>query len=298
MAKVRRDLSWVKPEMLGLQSVIEFRDILPEFKLDGWENPEVRDFNIDLLRRISSIDREIIDNKGGWSFPEKVYLDDPTYLTKAPEHKEELDRFTLRQPMCHSLSSRFVYITKTLLPKYIERALIHSDNVKVASFGSGTGRDIMTTMLNYPNVTVDCYDLDSLALSEGRKISENLGLQGRVKMIHQDLTAINNGYYDIGLVVGVICPLPDTIAKRLLKIIRKNIDPKNGSLIVSSSAEKMEHDDPLSRFLIEYAANWYLQFRDNARMEQIGIKTGYTPLELGHEPMNYHKLAVYEISKK
>jgi hypothetical protein len=288
----RSELLWVTPEMLNLDPFQKYRSLLHGFDWENWRDHEVKQKNVELMRRKSSLHLEIGDRKGGWIFPEKIYVDDPTYVTRASEHVESIDRLILAQPMCHSLAVRLDYISNTLLPYHIEQSLAKQDNVRIASFGSGTGRDVMNAMCKFNGrITADFYDLDPLAFREGKKIATEKGLLDKVNFLQQDLTKVDQ-MYDIGLLVGVICPLPDPIAKRVLRSVRKNIIPERGRLIVSSSSDKMEISDPLSRWLIEYSANWFLQFRTAERMKEVLESGDLQVLNNTQEPSGYNKLAV------
>ncbi len=291
MGKNRRNLSWFDNSSFMSFPFKQYLNLLPEFNFNYLEQ-SAKNENISLIKSRSSLCKEIIENKGGWLFPEKVYVENPTYLTRANEHNDELDKYILNQKMCHSLRTRFDYVSQELLPSEINKQLKNKDFVRIASFGSGTGRDVLYALKYFgKNVVADLYDLDSLALSEGRKISEAENLQDRVRFIHQDLNTIQNGVYDIGLMIGIVCPLPDLIARRVLRNARKYISGE-GILLVSSSSDKMEFEDPLSRFLIEYGANWFLQFRNDVRMKNLMESSGYKDVRIEHEPLNHHKIAI------
>ncbi len=92
--KRKRDLSWISDDMIRFDPLFqEYKSLLPEIDLDNWRDPCVKARNLDLIGRRSSLNAEIIKNKGGWLFPQKVYFLDPTYLTTAPEHDPKLEEF-------------------------------------------------------------------------------------------------------------------------------------------------------------------------------------------------------------
>ena len=97
--------------------------------------------------------------------------------------------------------------------------------------------------------------------------------------------------YDIGFMVGIICPLPDYLASKVMSKVKKNL-VEDGLLIVSSSAKMMGEEDPLSRFLAEYTTAWFLNFRTNKGMSLVGKDAGYKVLDVIHEPMDYNKIVI------
>jgi hypothetical protein len=292
----RSRMAWVNEDTFSLPTFQRYKEILPGINWVNWNQPEVKAQNARLMNDSSSIQYEISLRKGGWIFPEKVYLNNPNFMSTAPHQVEDVDRHILDQPMCHSLKDRFDYITKDLLPKYIERVLERKNQVKIASFGSGTGRDVMTVMPNYPGVTANFYDTDESALSEGRKIAQEMGLQNRVQFTNQDLAKIRGHKFDLGLLVGIICPLPDRTANTVLRAVKRNFS-EGSYLAVSSSSDRMGTEDPLCRFLIEYAASWFLEFRDAERMRQVMNSAGLEVVENGREPSGFNNMAVCKIQK-
>lgn len=289
-----RDMSWVTPELVESSSFQGYTKRLSGVTWEDWNSPKVKQQNIELMGQKSSLTHEVIGNKQGWLFPEKVYVGDPNYFAQAPEPHEPIDRYIMRQPMCHSLKTRFHYVSDVLVPNYIRHFLAEKGKVRIASFGSGTGRDVIEAMTNFgdEDVTADLYDVDQSCLRVGREIAKQKGLEHKVRFIQENLTQIDDSHYDVGLLVGVICPVPDRHASIAMKRVKRHIHPDNGVLITSSSSEKMESDDPLSRFLIEYTADWFLQFRDENAMHALNTKAGYETVALTAEPTGYHRFVI------
>jgi hypothetical protein len=119
-----------------------------------------------------------------------------------------------------------------------------------------------------------------------------LGLKNAVRFCKQDFTQLNsNVKYDIGLMIGIICPLPDKIAYKVMNSVKDSIT-KDGFLLVSSSSTKMGEAEPVNRFLAEYTANWFLQFRTKERMQKCGDNAGYKVLDVVNEPNDCNKLVI------
>jgi hypothetical protein len=292
----KTEMSWVTPTILSSDPFTTYSSLLPQVDLDRWNSPDVKARNVSVMRRYSSVHLEVGRSRGGWVFPEKLYVDDPCYVTRAPNHTDALDRYIMQQPMCHSLAVRFDYISRILVPRLIRAVQTHKDHVRIASFGSGTGRDVMAAMHSCDKcVTADCFDLDGQAFVEGRGIAEQLQLTDRVRFIEADFTKVSRESYDIGLMIGIICPLTDTLARRVLKRVATMIVP-GGLLLISSSSEKMEMDDPLCRFLIEYSADWFLQFRDAARMDAVITSAGLNIIDSATEPSGFNRLVVAAVN--
>jgi hypothetical protein len=289
-----RDLSWANSNLINSEPLFqEYKSLLPEIDLENWQDPWVRARNLSLISKRSSLNAEIIKNRGGWLFPQKVYFLDPTYLTKAPEHDQELDEFhMLKLKACHSLHTRYKYVTEVLFPEQIEEQLKINGRVKIASFGSGTGIDVMVPLKNFDKrVTLDCYDLDQSAIQEGQRLSKIMGLDNRVKFHEEDIMKIENGKYDLGMLIGVICPLPDLISKKVIKTVREKIS-NNGKLIISASSDNMESGDNLGRWIIEYTGDWFLEYRSPERLKGLMKSCGMNHTSLTHEPLGYHRFAI------
>jgi len=294
-----RDLSWVEPGVFERRPFREFGMLLPELAFSDWRSPEVRAANVAAMQTKSSLCSEVVRNKGGWQFPEKLYTGDPNYITSAPNQCEAVDRYIMRQPMCQSLAARFAFISGHLLPAYVGRCLKSRPTVRIASFGSGTGRDVMHAMRWFGDeVKGDLYDLDRSAFSVGAAIARQFGLQNRVRFIQADLAALTltRPTYDIGLMIGIVCPLSDRLARRVIRAVTRTLKP-GGLLVVSSSSERMEAGDVLCRFLIEYTAGWFLEFRDDRRMRGLLPRT-MEIVESTAEPSGFNRLAVGRISSK
>jgi chemotaxis methyl-accepting protein methylase len=270
---------------------IKFHELLPDFSLSDYRHLEVRKRNIELIKDRSSLFRQIILDKGGWLFPEKVYRNNPTYLTRAEKHDEGLDNLILNNNLAFSLFTRFKFISNELLPRYINKLRQSKDKIKIASFGSGTGLDVMQAIGRFNGFcSVDLYDSAHSAIESGEKYAIEHNLTNKISFHHGDFTKVNHSNFDIGLLIGIICPLSDSFAKRVMHSIFKRMS-KESVLIVSSSSDKMP-EDVVGRFLIEYCADWYLQFRDSSRMEKLAKGVGLEPLEILDEPLKYHKLMV------
>ena len=287
----RAQMSWINGNTFTTPVFQRYRQLNQGLDWENWNDPAVKQKNVEIMRKRSSLHLEIGARKGGWIFPEKIYLDNPAYMSRAPEHIDAIDRLILEQPMCHSLRVRFDDLTQSLIPKYIEEGLSKKDSLRVASFGAGTGRDIMTVMTRYHQITADLYDIDESALSVGRDIARTMGMEDRVNFYPQDLTKIQQREYDLGLLIGIICPLEDKTARIVLKAVKRNLSD-TAPLIVSSSSDKMRYEDPLSRFLIEYSADWFLEFRDAARMEEVIRSADLAVIENTQESSGFNRLAV------
>ncbi|MCX5695023.1 MAG: class I SAM-dependent methyltransferase family protein [Candidatus Omnitrophica bacterium] len=269
----------------------EFQKLLPEFNFLNYSEPEIRKKNIELIKHKSSLIREVILNKGGWLLPEKAYRKDPTHLTMADMHDREFDDFVLNHNFTTSLFTRFKFIVNDLLPRYINKFTQNGKKVKIASFGSGSGFDVMEAIKKFNGFcSADLYEIDPVAIEAGKRCAKENNLIEKIKFIRNDFTKIKNYKFDIGLLIGIICPLSDSLAKKTMHDIYKGM-PVGSVLIVSSSSDRMP-DDTLGRFIIEYCGDWYLQFRDSIRMEKLAKQSDFKVLEILEEPMKYHKLMV------
>ena len=91
-------MSWVTPAMLSSSPFRTYSSLLTKVDLVNWNVPQVKMHNIELRRRHCRVLAEIGRSQGGWLFPEKVYFNDPIYVTHAPRHVEALDRLIMERP--------------------------------------------------------------------------------------------------------------------------------------------------------------------------------------------------------
>jgi ubiquinone/menaquinone biosynthesis C-methylase UbiE len=282
------DLKWVNmPYLKTTESFVRWKE-LTDFEFEHWEQIEVKSRNILRLKSRSSVAEPMIINKGGWLFPQKIYCQNPNYLTAASNHRVDLDEFVLRQPLCHSLYTRYKFVVEDLLPKCIHAKLRNNKSVKIVSLGSGTGDDVMQAMKLFgPQVTLVCYEIDTAAIEIGRQMAKDRGLEKQVEFKHASLRQCSAEQADIAIMVGIICSLPDMMAEILAKVARKCLK-QEGTLIVSAASDKVGWGDPLSRFMSEYCANLFLEHRNAGRMERILTRAGYEVVEVAREPLGFH----------
>ncbi|MBI5148910.1 class I SAM-dependent methyltransferase [Candidatus Pacearchaeota archaeon] len=292
-----------KPERYGLTWVdmdkfkttdpfLEFKKVLPEFELDNWHQEDIKRENMLLLKTTSSLLEQLIINKGGWLFPQKVYYQNPLYLTKAKNHRPELDKFILQLPLCNGLYERYKFVTEDLFPKYIKQKLSEKDEVKIVSLGSGSGDDVFQAMRKFgSNVSFVGYDIDPTAIEVGQKLANEMRLEDRVEFRQETLRKCNHQEFDIAIMVGIICSLPEVVATRVIKQVKPCLK-QDGLLIVGAAADKVAYGDPLGRFLAEYGADFFLEHRGYDRMENCASRAGYDILELTKEPAGYNNFVV------
>lgn len=240
MAKTEREgLKWVDmPYLKSTKSFVRAQE-LTDFDYEHWDQIEVKRQNILRLKSRSSVIEPMIVNKGGWLFPQKVYCQNPNYLTAASNHRADLDEFVLRLPLCHSLYTRYKFVAEELLPKCINARLRDNMSVKIVSLGSGTGDDVMQAMKLFGiQVTLICYEIDPTAIEVGRQMAKDRGLEKQVEFKHASLRQCSAEQADIAIMVGIICSLPDMMAEILAKLARKCLKP-DGTLIVSAASDKV-----------------------------------------------------------
>jgi SAM-dependent methyltransferase len=285
-------LKWAKlDDLKSTETFITFQN-LTDFDYERWNESDVKPGNINRVRTRSSLAEPMIANKGGWLFPQKVYLQNPNYLTRAANHRGELDEFVLRQPLCQSIYTRYKFVSEKLLPKYIHAALRNNASVKIVSLGSGTGYDVMEALKSFgPRVTLVCYEIDPLAIEVGLQMAKDFGVEKQVEFKHESFRHCQEEHADIAIMVGIICSLPDGLAKVFAKHASKCLKP-DGVLIVSAASEKIAWGDPLSRFMSEYCASLFLEHRTSARMGALMSEAGYEVVELTEESMEFHRFAV------
>ncbi len=293
MAKTENEsLQWVNmPDLKSTEPFVVFQK-LTDFDYEHWDQIEVKRQNIFRVKSRSSVAEPMILNKGGWLFPQKVYFQDPNYLTVASNHRADLDEFVLRQPLCHSLYTRYKFVAEEILPNSINVKLRGNKSVKIVSLGSGTGDDVMQAMKLFgPRVTLVCYEIDPAAIEIGRQMAKDRGLEKQVEFKHKSLRQCSVEQADIAIMVGIICSLPDIVAEILAKRAA-NCLKHDGVLIVSAASDKVGWGDSLSRFMSEYCANLFLEHRTPERMGEILSRAGYRVTEHSHEPLGFHRFAI------
>jgi hypothetical protein len=242
----------------------------------------------------SSIFWEIRRAKGGAFFPEKVYRKDANYFNRAPNQIDRADDIIMFRPMCYSVNARFESLRHCIIPYVIDTRLRNSDGITIGNLGSGLGRDVYPAMQLYNCMIkrVVNLDIDEDAISYGRK-EIPIELKEKVAFYNCNLACSNpeGNSYDLVLLIGIICPLTDESAIRLLRIVNKNM-AKKSSIIVSTSSTKMRSDDPLGSINIQITAQWALNCRNEQQLVNLLSESGFSNIEVLREPLGYNLIAV------
>ena len=97
--------------------------------------------------------------------------------------------------------------------------------------------------------------------------------------------------YDFTLLVGIVCPLTNESAKKVLQCVYKQMASR-GTIAVSSSSYKMLRDDPICNITIQLCSKWSLNFRTYDDLYNVLKGAGFKNIEILYEPSAYNLIGI------
>lgn len=275
------------------EEIIQFQELLG-FNYKDIVNDSKKEEIAKLISERSSIFFEIARNKGGAFFPEKVYREDVNFYNKAPYQIPEADELILNRPMCYSLNFRFKTLNRVIIPYIFDTRLKEREGIVVGNLGSGLGRDLEYASLRYRESIKRIINID-LEADVVKIGNENIPeqIKNKVQFYRTNFLKGNpeNSLYDFALLVGIICPLSDESAEKVLRIVYGQMSSK-GTIAVSSSSYKMAQDDPICSINIQLCAQWSLNCRTQDRLSKMLQNVGFKNIEILSEPSGYNLIGV------
>lgn len=188
-----------------------------------------------------------------------------------------IDSYFLQAKAGRAVKARLRAIEKEL-PRIVEKYLNKNGEVLIGNLGSGPGRDVIDTLYRYKdlgNVKAVYIDKDLKSLERGQRIATNKGTSHLIEFVPGDFLHYKpTQKFDVALMIGILCPLAGETCTKYLKIVKRLLKP-GGCLIVSNASTKMSQDDPFTRFIMEWTANWKLVYKTEEEVRLIFEENGY-----------------------
>lgn len=241
--------------------------------------PEMEERSGDYFWDNSFITRAVRPNRSTHELTETLY-DNNIDPEKFP-----LDYHIVKMPSSQATKHRLPAVEEEL-KRTIKTAVDDKNNgkVKIVNWGSGPGRDtinIAYRLRDTPHgeaMDVTLIDIDPVALEKGEKRAKSMGVLDKFSFQEQDLREViknnGNGDYNIGLLIGILCPMDKRLSIGLLRKLRSYLS-KDGCLMSSSSAVEMLHDDPFLDFLRVEEGGWPLKYKSEKTMKWIYKLAGF-----------------------
>lgn len=188
-----------------------------------------------------------------------------------------IDNYFLQAKAGRAVKARLAAIEKEL-PKIVEQYLNKNGEVLIGNLGSGPGRDVIDTLYRYKhsgNVKAVYVDKDLKSLERGQRIAINKGIGHLIEFVPKDFLHYKPAQkFDIALMIGILCPLAGETCTKYLRIVKHLLKP-GGCLIASNASVKMSQEDPFTRFIMEWTANWKLVYKTEEEIRRIFEENGY-----------------------
>lgn len=206
-----------------------------------------------------------------------------------------IDNYFLQANAGRALKTRLIAIENEL-SKIIEEYLSKKGNVLIANLGSGPGRDVINVLSRYyqntSNVTSIHIDKDRKSLERGKRMAISKGVNHLIEFIEADFLRYKPvKRFDIILLIGILCPLPNETCISYLRIIKRLLK-EDGCLIASNASKKMLKEDPFTCFIMEWTSNWKLVYKDEKDVEQIYRESGYSWKGCFLDSYNFHIMGI------
>lgn len=225
-----------------------------------------------VIRHLSDLARESLKDPGSWRCLEIVYRNAPQTL---------LDRFFLSSRSARGARNRLQVLQEEIC-KCIQWHSQISNPVKVISFGSGPGHEVLGSLerlWGHIEVKATCVDKETNALEQGRFLTAQKELSDYVEFVQGNVLRMNpvSSKYDIGILSGLIDYFEFETAVLVLNAVRKQLLP-GGTVFVAN----MRHHYLASTMSI--LGNWNLVYREPQDVERILADSGYEEIQVWLEP--------------
>jgi len=206
------------------------------------------------------------------------------------------DRYVFESLSGRALKNRISSVSERVTEIIKGKIDTNNGKIKIANFGSGTGRDTIEIFLKNPNfrkfVLVDCIDIDGEALKISKELFQEKELSN-FNFVEKNIMKLPyNREIDIGLLVGVLCGLPYRSCMIVLRKIRKYLK-KGGILVASNVLKRMKDEDPLTAWLISGIVGWKLVYKTESELQNLFEESGYKWQGLFYdEPSHFHAMGV------
>jgi ubiquinone/menaquinone biosynthesis C-methylase UbiE len=197
------------------------------------------------------------------------------------EPRKILDRFFLNSSSAKGARNR-LRILQEELHKCIEHRSISSNPIRVVSFGSGVGHEVLGCIERFRYdgcVKAVCVDKDTNALRQGRLLAAQKGMGEYINYVQGNVLRMkpDNTVYDIGILSGLIDYFDFETAVSVLKMARGQL-LEGGTILIAN----MRRHYLASTMSV--LGNWALVYREPEEVEAILRESGYENINVWLEP--------------
>jgi len=250
-------------------------------------DPAVEERTYNHMLEISAILSAMASNPGTSVFTEFLYNGISSPLPG--------DNYVLESRAGRAVRSRLEFVETNLFDIF-QKKLQEKKRLLIGNFGSGPGRDTINVLFRHYKGRSDLkaihIDRDKAAINRGMVMAKNRGLGKSVEFSCQSfMRYLPEEKFDIVVLVGVLCSLNFETCVNVLSAVKKTI--KTGGLIIASNATpRMKADDPFAYFLMNWLADWKLEFKNAEIMKQIFEKSGYEWQGSFTEKFGFHLMGI------
>jgi len=224
------------------------------------------------VRRLSDLARESLKQPGSWRCLEIVYRNDPRTL---------LDRFFLSSRSARGARSRLRVLEKEIC-KGVEQFARRHNPVKVISFGSGPGHEVLNAFESFKgSVAVEaiCLDRETEALEYGRRLAVEKGLDKHTRYVQGNVLRMEPvaTEYNIGVLSGLIDYFDFEAAVSILRMVRETLVP--GGIVLVANMRRHPLASTMSAL-----GNWNLAYREPEDVRDLLVQSGYSEIAVELEP--------------
>lgn len=225
-----------------------------------------------VIHRLSDLACESLKQPGSWRCLEIVYRNEPRTL---------LDRFFLNSRSARGARNRLRVLQEEICQS-VEQYSRLSNPVKLVSFGSGPGHEILSCLKRLrENAVVEaiCVDKDSSALECGRLLAAQRGLSDHVRYVQGNVLRMNStiAKYNIAILSGLIDYFDFDAAVSVLKTVREQLVPGGTVLVANMRRHYLAST-------MSVLGNWHLVYREPEELEGILRKSRYKGIRVWLEP--------------
>ena len=225
-----------------------------------------------IIRRLSELARESLKEPGSWRCLEIVYRNKPrTYL----------DRFFLSSRSARGARNR-LRIMQDEICKCIEQRVHISNPVRVISFGSGPGHEILGCIGRFQgNLAMEatCVDREPSALEYGRSLALEIGVSDYITYVEGNILRLDpvTVEHDIAILSGLIDYFDFETAVSVLTRVREQLLP--GGIVLVANMRRHYLASTMS-----VLGSWHLVYKEPSDVESILQESGYEEIEVWLEP--------------
>lgn len=211
---------------------------------------------------------------------------------------KDIDYWCLGTESCQAVHNRFSAIVSNT-KRYVEEFLTDNDGIVIGNFGSGVGRDTMEIAKDPKygsKVKTDLIDINKKALTTARNLAKHYGIGSQIETVGRSLVSLDGNFrkkYDIGLLIGVLCGLKNSVCVDILESIRENMKD-NSVLIMSNASPELETKRPESvNGFRKNVIGWDFVFKNEGKLKEISEIGGFEMIDsFRDEPYGHHAIAI------